>query len=100
MDASHASHKDDKKGKGLLSKGRYHEIETGLKKQCEPEQCKIMLDILKKVLNFDPNISTYNEKIKAHVLKRRQKYKEDGISAYEAEGRKAAYHKRKENKSI
>ena len=44
MDASHASHKDDKKGKGLLSKGRYHEIETGLKKQCEPEQCKIMLD--------------------------------------------------------
>ena len=60
-----------------------------------PDQSRQILDILKKVFDFDPNVSTYNEIVKASIDKNRQKMKEHGISTYVSSGSKASYYKKK-----
>ena len=61
-----------------------------------PDQSRQILDILKKVFDFDPNVSTYNEIVKASIDKNRQKMKEHGISTYVSSGSKASYYKKKQ----
>ena len=77
-----------------FSKSRYFEIEK-LMNDTFPDQSRQILDILKKVFDFDPNVSTYNEIVKASIDKNRQKMKEHGISTYVSSGSKASYYKKK-----
>lgn len=83
----------------VFSKTKYYEIEKQITTNF-PDQCMQMLEILKNVLEFDPNISTYNANVKACIDKRLKKLKEEGISTYISSGNKSAYHKRKAYKEI
>ena len=87
-----------KKGKRIrtFSKSRYFEIEKKMTDSF-PDQSIQILDILKKVFDFDPNASTYNENVKACIDKNRQKMKEHGISTYVSSGSKASYYKKKKD---
>ena len=89
---------DDKPSVGknkmcVFSKTKYYEIEKQIT-TIFPDQSLQMLEILKNVLEFDPNISTYNANVKASIDKRRKK--EEGISTYISSGFKSTYYKRKD----
>ena len=91
---------DDKPSVGknkmcVFSKTKYYEIEKQIT-TIFPDQSLQMLEILKNVLEFDPNISTYNANVKASIDKRRKKLKEEGISTYISSGFKSTYYKRKD----
>ena len=85
----------DKLKRCFFSKTKYYEIEKQIT-TIFPDQCLQMLEILKNVLEFDPNISTYNANVKASIDKRRKKLKEEGISTYISSGFKSTYYKRKD----
>lgn len=78
------------KGIGTLTKAKYIELEKDLLDDLDKEIVDKVLDKIKRILNFDPKVNTY-EKLKIKLDKKR----EEGISTYEALNHKAYYDKNK-----
>ena len=58
------------------------------------------LNAFKTLMNFDPEISIYNEQIKKTIMERRHRLKEQGISTYISSGQKAFYERKKALKGL
>ena len=85
---------DDFKGSRTLSKKKFYELQEALQQKYGDEQANDVLDVFKKVLKFDPNVSVYTENMKKCIMQRREKLKEQGIPPYVSSGAKAFYDKK------
>ena len=80
---------------GTLSKKKYYEIEEAYVQMLGQDIAIQCLEVLKNVLNFNPEVNGYNERIKQNIMKSREKLKEQGVSSYVYSGAKTFYHKHK-----
>ena len=92
--------KDKAKGSRTISKKKYYELEKIYNEMFPEEQAKQVMDALKLALNFDPEISMYNEQMKKTIMERRHRLREQGISTYVSSGQKAFYERKKTLKSL
>lgn len=88
----------DYKGKTCFSKKRYHEIETKIEAKYATDMASDIMSIIRDVLKFDPETSTYDEDNARKIKEYRAKKKAEGISTYISSGMKASYEKRKKEK--
>lgn len=60
-----------------------------------------VMEVIKKVMNFDPDAKTYDSKIKENIMNSRHKrIKELGISSYQYQKQDVEYQKRKNGNSL
>ena len=83
------------KGKALMSKKRFYELQESLNNEYSPQDVSKILDMVCKTLNFDPTANTYTATQGEHTRAYRNKKKEEGISTYITSGRKAYVEKQK-----
>ena len=88
------------KGIRVFSKGKYYAFEKKLNDVFAEDQSKIILDMIKSIMCFDPKISTYSENMRLCSDRRRKKLKEEGVSTYISTGCKTAYYKKKEKQRL
>ena len=88
------------KGCVCLSKSKYHQFEQELSDTLDASAVDQVLSVLKRVMKFDPNASTYNKEHGTKLMeKRRQQAAEQGVSLYVLAGVKKSYDKRKTRES-
>ena len=97
----------ERKGSSTLSKKRYQDLEIELYKRFATDVVDEMLTVLKYVMMFDPEKSTYSkEKGEKEGQRRRDKAKEIGVSLYVLLGQDKQYamkkmgHALKDNPSV
>ena len=61
------------KGSRTITKKKYYELEKIYNSIFSPEQAKMALNAFKTLMNFDPEISIYNEQIKKTIMERRHR---------------------------
>lgn len=64
------------KGKAILSKKRYEDIRTNLLNDLDEKTVNKVLDVIKNILHFDPDQSTYNEQQGKYIKDYRNRLKE------------------------
>lgn len=80
------------KGCATFSKSKYFQLEQELCNLLDTSTVNTVLSVLRRVLNFDPNASTYNKEHGAKLMaKRRQQAAEQGVSLYVIAGVKKSY---------
>ena len=88
------------KGSRTLSKKKYYELSNELTSRLgDAELVTKVLNTIKEVLDFDPEVSTYDEVQAKKIKEYRQRKKEEGISTYITSGVKSAYYKKKQKES-
>ena len=83
------------KGSRTITKKKYYELVKIYNELFSKEQAKLALDAFKTLMNFDPEKSMYNEKVKHTIKERLERLKEQGISTYVSSGQKAFYERKK-----
>ena len=78
------------KGYSRLTKTRYRELINELEQTFNESTVSDVINIVKRVMKFDPNSNTYDE-----VKEKLDKKREDGISSYQALNQKKYYEKNK-----
>lgn len=88
---------DNAKGKSVLTKKRYSEIDI-LAKELIPEQNNVdkLMEGIRRIMNFDPEVKQYTPEQAKYIRESRQRLsKERGVSIFELSGSKASYERRK-----
>ena len=82
-------------GQGTMTKKRYYEIQKRLEDEMKLSSDTVLqvMTVIKDVLNFDPNVTLYDERSKQRLKEYREKKKQEGISTYITSGTKAYYYK-------
>lgn len=63
----------EKKGKCIMSKTKYHEIKEAFSREFDESHVSKLMSILQEVMQFDPTLSTYDEKQAMHIRNYRQR---------------------------
>lgn len=79
----------------MMSKKKFYEIEQNISTSLSKEQVNLVLETIKQVLNFDPEITSYDKDQAERIRKYRERKKNEGISTYVSSGAKAFYEKTK-----
>lgn len=94
-------------GSRTLSKKKYEEIAQALQAEHGKVVTDNVLSIIRNVMKFDPNMSTYTKQHASYIKEYRERKKEQGISIYVSSGLKKFREKQKlakaseqENKTI
>ena len=85
-----------KKAQSMLTKKRYNDLKNILTEIYGADNR--LEDALMKfcdMMRFDPEASTYNEKVAQQIKQYRERKKAEGVPIYVSSGNKASYHKRK-----
>jgi hypothetical protein len=87
------------KASATLSKKKYTELQQALQDKYEQEDDRVdvesVLEIIRTVLRFDPNLNSYNDVRAEQIREYRRKQKEAGVSTYVSSGAKSTYYKNK-----
>jgi len=81
----------------IMSKKRYNDINNDLMSRYQDETLvNEVMEVIKKVMNFDPDAKAYDPKMKENTRNSRQKRsKELGISSYQYQKKDVEYQKKK-----
>lgn len=70
-----------KQSKSLMSKKRFFDIETAIKDRLNDDDAvSDIMKIISDIMNYDPNLSTYNETQAKQIRAYRNKLKQMGIT--------------------
>ena len=87
---------EDKKGSSTLSKKRFNELKAEFDKQFDQAEVDKILNIIKDVMLFDPDVSTYTkEKGQKTIQWVKDKKEATGLSFYVVSGKAKQYAKKK-----
>lgn len=81
--------------RATLSRKRYNEIESEIKKHVDDEKVELIMESIRRVLHFDPSKPAKSPEQYAKDYEKRNKLKEAGISTYVSSGMKRHYEKKK-----
>lgn len=89
------------KGNSTMSKKKYYELCAMLDNLIQDkQQIETMLGALRTVLEFDPDVNTYNSQQAEKIKEYRKKKKDEGISTYISSGSKTTYYRQKALKQV
>ena len=90
---------EDKKGSSTLSKKRFQKLKSEFAKEFDDGQVDKILNIIKDVMSFDPDVSTYTkEKGQKTIQWVKDKNKETGLSFDVLSGKAKQYAKKKQQR--
>lgn len=85
--------------RSILSKKRYNEIESEIKKHVDNEKLEVIMESIRRVMHFDPDKPAKTPEQYAKDYEKRNKLKEAGVSTYVSSGMKRHYEKKKAAKA-
>ena len=73
-------------GQGTMTKKRYQEIINFIKNRYGEDEAEVVAKKIQEVLNFNPNVSRYNEKVRIQGREYRDRKKQEGVSTSVSSG--------------